>query len=533
MQKPSNPPGTRVALYLRRSKDTQEESLETQRRGARAYCAARGWTTVAEYVDDAISRAEFKRRPSLIRLLNHAKDRAFDLVVMRDESRLGGDTYRTGLVIQDLADVNVGIVHYISDELVIIDNAVDKFLVSARNFASELEREKISSRTHEHLMQKAKAGKAAGGISYGYGIANQFYVVNESQAAIVRRIFDEYAGGAGMRSIAQQLNHDGIASPRGGIWLPSALRALLKNPRYIGKGRYNQTRKVYRGGTAVREPRPEQERFTYACPPIVTHGVWDAVAKRFASNPVFGSAPGTRGARPAYLLTGISKCAECGGYITVTNRSKSPAYVCGWRHDKGKALCSNTARHPMAELDARVLAAVQAKLTAAVVSRVIHRVRAIIAQRQSVAPAATKTIRAEVQKLQREIDRLTAALATSDAPPASVVRAIAERDQRLRQAESRLAASVDATPVTMLDALEFDARQRLANLSASDPAAQHDLLAKLLHGERLRCIPQRGRFRVEFSVSAAGLMLQECDKSRSRFATVRTVLEGIRIPLVA
>src|SRR6185312_154635 len=105
MARPSSPPGSRVALYLRRSTEShQEESLDTQRTGATEYCAARGWVIVEEFVDDAVSRAEFKKRPGLIRMLNRARDGAFQLVVLRDESRLGGDTYRTGLVIQDLAD---------------------------------------------------------------------------------------------------------------------------------------------------------------------------------------------------------------------------------------------------------------------------------------------------------------------------------------------------------------------------------------------------------------------------------------------
>ena len=48
MAKPSNPPGTRVALYLRRSTaEHQEESLESQRRGASEYCEARGWVNVS------------------------------------------------------------------------------------------------------------------------------------------------------------------------------------------------------------------------------------------------------------------------------------------------------------------------------------------------------------------------------------------------------------------------------------------------------------------------------------------------------
>ena len=129
-------------------------------------------------------------------------------------------------------------------QLVSID--VDKFLVAARNFASELEREKIRSRTYEHLALEAKAGKPAGGISYGYAIIDKHYVVHEPEAVIVRRIFAEYASGSGQRTLARKLNEEGLPSPRAGkgcagSWAPSA---ILTNPRYVGQGRYNKTRKL-------------------------------------------------------------------------------------------------------------------------------------------------------------------------------------------------------------------------------------------------------------------------------------------------
>ena len=50
---------------------------------------------VAEFVDSGVSRAESKKRPGLIAALNAAKDRAFEVLLMRDESRLGGDQFRT------------------------------------------------------------------------------------------------------------------------------------------------------------------------------------------------------------------------------------------------------------------------------------------------------------------------------------------------------------------------------------------------------------------------------------------------------
>ncbi len=162
---------TRCALYGRRSTDEhQMASMDVQTEEGRRYIAKHGGTIKPEHVflDDAISRAEFKKRPGLIALLNAAKAKQFDAVIVRDESRLGGDTFRSGLVIQDMLESGIRLYYFYSDEQVRCDGAVDKFMIAARSFASELEREKTSQRTHEHLLTKARRGLVVGGRVYGY-----------------------------------------------------------------------------------------------------------------------------------------------------------------------------------------------------------------------------------------------------------------------------------------------------------------------------------------------------------------------------
>jgi DNA invertase Pin-like site-specific DNA recombinase len=146
-------------IHARRSTDEhQAASLDVQLGEARTYCASKGWSVDEQHVfiEDAVSRAEFVKRPALIRMLNAAKDGEFQAVVVRDEARLGGDITRTGLLIQDLLETGCELYYYFTDERVTLDGAVDKFMVAARNFATELEREKISQRTREHLMVKAR-----------------------------------------------------------------------------------------------------------------------------------------------------------------------------------------------------------------------------------------------------------------------------------------------------------------------------------------------------------------------------------------
>src|SRR5260370_34385010 len=95
----------RAAIYARRSTDEhQAASLEVQIDEATRYIERHGWTLSAEHIyrEDAVSRAEFKRRPALLTMINAVESHAFDVIVCRDETRLVGDGPRTTLLIQDV-----------------------------------------------------------------------------------------------------------------------------------------------------------------------------------------------------------------------------------------------------------------------------------------------------------------------------------------------------------------------------------------------------------------------------------------------
>lgn len=92
-------------------------------------------------------------------------------------------------------------------------------LISAiRNFAAELEREKISSRTREHLALKAERGLNAGGKCYGYDNvrvnsgdkSHTDYAVNPAQAANVLEAWTRYGNGEGLRGLAIDFNGRGV-----------------------------------------------------------------------------------------------------------------------------------------------------------------------------------------------------------------------------------------------------------------------------------------------------------------------------------
>lgn len=96
----------------------------------------------------------------------------------------------------------------------------------------------MAERQRRGKLFKVRAGEAIfTKVPYGYRRVPRSdavparYQIYEPEAAIVRRIFDDYvAGGYSMRQIAKRLYADGITSPKGRpVWATSTLGPMLRN----------------------------------------------------------------------------------------------------------------------------------------------------------------------------------------------------------------------------------------------------------------------------------------------------------------
>lgn len=474
----------RVAIYARRStEEHQAASLELQISEAKRYIDSKGWALAEQhiYADDAKSRAEFKKRPGLIAMINAAESGAFDAVVIRDESRLGGDMHRTGLVLQDLVEHGIRIFYFFDDEEVSLTGAVDKILIAVRSFASELEREKIAGRTREHLQSKARRGLNTGGKCFGYDNVPIFesgkrvavdYKINEAEAAIVREIFERYAAGDGLRSIAKDLNARGIPSPRGtGSWSPARIREMVHRERYVGILVWGKAKKAYRGGTKVRLAQVDADCIKVDRPElrIVPQALWDAVRAKFANRKPWKA--GAKGPKPRYLLSGLARCAECGGPLMVSNSKDGKkiirVYGCAYHRARGDSVCKNTLRRPVSVVDAAVLEWIRDHvIREELIMEVLAEVRRRLSERSKQPNTERADLAAEARKLRAEIDRLVAAIAAGTASP-TLGKAIEQREARLSEVNARLDVLSTAPGVIDFEVrrLEKEARTRLADLA--------------------------------------------------------------------
>ena len=111
----TNPPakGARAALYAYAASTEQtnhacSEPLADQVALCRLYAEAHGWKVVGVYEDSAIPRGKPRKR--LMQMLQHAADRAFDVLLVRHLDRLGRNGVQDILNMLNAINVVVGIV---------------------------------------------------------------------------------------------------------------------------------------------------------------------------------------------------------------------------------------------------------------------------------------------------------------------------------------------------------------------------------------------------------------------------------------
>jgi len=115
--------------------------------------------------------------------------------------------------------------------------------------------------------------------------------VNEVEAPIVRRIFQEFAQGRSPRAIAQSLNKEDVPGPAGRSWGPSTIygnwqrgTGILNNELYIGRLVWNRQQFIKDPNTERRQARlnPESKWVIEEVPHlrIIEDSLWISVKKR-------------------------------------------------------------------------------------------------------------------------------------------------------------------------------------------------------------------------------------------------------------
>jgi DNA invertase Pin-like site-specific DNA recombinase len=161
---------------------------------------------------------------------------------------------------------------------------------------------------------------------------------DETEAAVVRRIFAAVVSGEPMRSIAVRLDADGLRNRAGGPWLRGTVNDMARNPVYAGQlVRYRDRRPSHY--YPEDDPHDGRQTIEGAIPPLVDGPLWEA-ANRLLDEKRIGPGPGPH--RKTYPLSRVLRCAACGGRMTgASNGAGTRYYRCSTRANAGTCAAPN------------------------------------------------------------------------------------------------------------------------------------------------------------------------------------------------
>lgn len=242
---------TRVAAYCRVSTDmdTQAMSYELQVQNYTEYIQSHEeWELVGIYADQGISGTSMRRRDEFNRMIADCEEGKIDLIITKAVTRFARNVVDTITTVRKLKhlDPPVG-VFFETERINTLDTTSETYLGLISLFAQGESESKSESLKWSYIRRwRRGAGIYPIWSLIGYITdENGEWEIVESEAELVRIIYEMYQNGYSSPQIADILNKSGVPSPmelkgveREGkeriLWSSGAVLSILRNEKYCG-----------------------------------------------------------------------------------------------------------------------------------------------------------------------------------------------------------------------------------------------------------------------------------------------------------
>lgn len=313
-----------IGIYARVSTEEQARtgfSLQDQIKE----CKKKARTNeVIEYIDDGFS-GEFLDRPALTKLRNDVKEGIISKVICLDPDRLSRKLMNQLIITDEFDRLDVELI-FVNGEYA--KTAEGQLFYSMRGAIAEFEKAKINERMSRGRREKARQGRVVRDYQiygYDYDKETEQFIINESEAEIVRLIFDLFTKPndlvRGINGIAKYLTEKGVPTKRGAnVWHRQVVRQMLMNRAYIGKFYQNRWNTEGMLGNKHKpkderipmKERPREEWIPVPCPAIIDRQTFDHAQNLLSES----RRRWAKQSKRRYLLSGLLRCAKCGNTMT-------------------------------------------------------------------------------------------------------------------------------------------------------------------------------------------------------------------------
>lgn len=229
--------------YIRVSTETQAGDdrfgVEAQRKAIEQYAKENEYEIVLWYKDEMSGASDDRPEWNKILYGDDVNNPPYEAVIVFKNDRVARDTKLYFYYLYTLEKRNVKLIS--TQEQFVEGGEFANIYRALLQFVAEQERKNIATRTGNGRKVKASAGGYSGGRApFGYKAENGCLVIEESEANIVRMIF-EMTKTMPMMRVAEWLTDNGYRARSGGHFYASHIKKILENePTYRGMYRYGR-----------------------------------------------------------------------------------------------------------------------------------------------------------------------------------------------------------------------------------------------------------------------------------------------------
>ncbi len=466
-------------------------------------------------------------RDGFTKLTDAIRSKSIDVVLVEDTSRLSRDIAESHTLMQLARSKSVEIIS-VNDGMSTEDQS-SAMAMSFKGVINSDVSKQIGQRSRRAQITRFLAGYSAGDTCYGYTAVSTQHThkkslivpshfrpeINETEAIIIRRVFDWFISGIGLAQIAKRLNDQRIPSSQRAQkiskktcnWNQSAIGKLLTQQKYIGVWVWGKSETVKNPDSGRFGKRPAQAKSIVYLNGlkvndhlrIVSPEMWlKAQLKLSETKRIYHKNKSAAEAmnfaaktasKSKLVLSGIVFCGRCGGNLLQTT---SGSFGCYRQRNKGTNHCSNIRTVKVHKLEAALFNRFSTMADdESFVTYFTKRFNDWLKKRYSNSSDDIQILNAQLKATIKEQQNLVNFVSQTEHPPLSILDSINEKEASKVRIEHELSFLKQrrSQNMFMLPANVKAYLKRFGEIMGSD-IQNANLALKKLFPEGLKCTPE-------------------------------------------
>tara|TARA_R100001443_G_scaffold111884_2_gene125027 strand:- start:2079 stop:2774 length:696 start_codon:yes stop_codon:yes gene_type:complete len=223
-------------LYVRVSKDTQENSIDTQLELLKKYCQYKELNIDKTFIDFGKSGGSIKGRDEFNKMMKLVQGGNVSKIITTSLSRFSRNTMDLLSSVDTLKENNTDLI-VLKENISSLYDPIGMFFVSILGSIYTLERGLISERTKDVLRHKRLNMEVSGTTPIGYDRIGDSLIENEKEQFMLRKIKRLRFQGRSYQDISRFLNRNGYTNKSGGNFTKHSVGSIVKNRGFVvGRG---------------------------------------------------------------------------------------------------------------------------------------------------------------------------------------------------------------------------------------------------------------------------------------------------------